>query len=109
MNFNISAAPRFSSDANWFRVVLPNLNYAVTGNNQRRSRESSRESSREKIVQLMIQNPTVTTKDLAEKIGITPKGIEKQIRILKKSNRVKRVGGRSKGQWIVSGDPESEF
>ena len=60
-------------------------------------------------MQLMIQNPTVTTKDLAEKIGITPKGIEKQIRILKKSNRVKRVGGRSKGQWIVSGDPESEF
>ena len=113
INFNISAAPRFSSDANWFRVVLPNLNYAATGKNLGESRESGRESgresSRERILQFMIQNPTITTRELAEKIGITPKGIEKQISYLKKNNRVKRVGGRSNGQWIVSGDSETEI
>ena len=60
-------------------------------------------------MQLMIQNPTVTTRELAEKIGITPKGIEKQIGILKKQKRVKRFGGRSNGQWIVSKDTEVEM
>ena len=60
-------------------------------------------------MQFMIQNPTITTRELAEKIGITPKGIEKQISYLKKNNRVKRVGGRSNGQWIVSGDSETEI
>lgn len=49
----------------------------------------------------MIQNPSITTRELAEKIGISPKSIEKQISYLKKSNRVKRVGGRSNGQWII--------
>ena len=38
--------------------------------------EKTREKTREKILRLIRENPTITTSDIAEKSGITPKGVE---------------------------------
>ena len=100
MNFNISAAPRFSSDANWFRVVLPNLNYAVTGNNQRKSSGKSSGKSSEKIVDLIRSNPHITIPEMADSIEISTRAVEKQIAKLQKAGRIRREGSAKSGYWV---------
>jgi ATP-dependent DNA helicase RecG len=79
---------------------------------QQRDRESTRgktwgktrEKTREKILTLIAADPSISTKELAERIGITPRGIEWQLRQLKQAGRLKRVGPRKGGRWEVIGD-----
>ena len=92
-----AAAPRFSSDANWFRVVLPNLNYTVTGNNQGKS--SGKSSG--KIVDLIRSNPHITIPEMANNIGISTRAVEKQIAKLQKNGLIKREGPDKSGYWVA--------
>ncbi|WP_292364116.1 MULTISPECIES: DUF4062 domain-containing protein [unclassified Methanoculleus] len=64
-------------------------------------REETREKTRERILALIAADPTISTNELAEQIGITPKGVEWQLRQLKQAGRLKRVGPRKGGRWEV--------
>lgn len=64
-------------------------------------REKSREKSREKIIGLIRETPKITTKELSELIGITEKGIEKQIAKLKNEGVIVRVGADKGGHWKI--------
>lgn len=55
----------------------------------------------ERILSLLKENPHHTTKSLAVTIGISAKGIEKQLSMLKSQNRIKRVGPDRGGYWEV--------
>jgi ATP-dependent DNA helicase RecG len=44
--------------------------------------------------------------NMARRIGITPKGIEWQIRKLKDSGRLERVGPKKGGYWKIIGDAD---
>lgn len=59
------------------------------------------EKSVEKVWRLMKENPYITTKQIAENIGLTTRGVEENIKKLKKSNRIRRVGGDKGGHWEV--------
>ena len=59
------------------------------------------EKSVEKVWRLMKENPYITTKQIAENIGLTIRGVEENIKKLKKSNRIRRVGGDKGGHWEV--------
>ncbi|NLZ30408.1 MAG: DUF4062 domain-containing protein [Methanomicrobiales archaeon] len=63
----------------------------------------TREETRNKILTLIAANPTITMRELAEHIGITPKGIEWQIRKLRESGRLRRVGPKKGGHWEITG------
>ncbi len=68
------------------------------------TREETREEKeniREEIIRLIKQNPTITQKELAQTVGLTPKGIEWHIKNLKNEGRLKRVGATKKGHWEV--------
>lgn len=65
------------------------------------TRVETREETREEIIKNMQLNPKITTSELAELIGITPKGVEYQIRNLKKEKIIKRVGANKGGSWLV--------
>jgi len=69
-----------------------------------RNQGKTREKTREKILALIAANPTISTNELAEEIGITLKGIEWQLRQLKQAGRLKRVGPRKGGRWEVIGN-----
>ncbi len=73
-----------------------------------KSRENSRENSREKILELLKADPEITVKRLAEQIGISVKGVEKQIAILKGLNRIRRIGADRSGHWEVIANEKSE-
>ncbi|MCG8310793.1 MAG: DUF977 family protein [Cytophagales bacterium] len=61
----------------------------------------SSENTREKIIGLINENPQITISKMAEIIGITNKGIEKQIKILRESGLIERQGSSKFGTWKV--------
>ena len=46
-------------------------------------------------------NKHITIPEMADRIGISVKGIEKIIFILKREDRIERVGSRKAGYWSV--------
>ena len=56
------------------------------------TREIARENTKEKILALIAADPEITTARMAEEIGISRKGIEWQIRRLKSTGRLERIG-----------------
>ena len=57
--------------------------------------------SREKIIALLSQDNTLSATTLAQRIGITPKAVEKQIAILKANGALQRIGPDKGGYWLV--------
>ncbi|UUX93144.1 ATP-binding protein [Methanoplanus endosymbiosus] len=62
------------------------------------------EETREKIITLISENPFVTMDEMAQKTGISSKGVEWQIKQLKNSGRIKRSGPKKGGHWEIAGD-----
>ena len=61
----------------------------------------TREKTREKILLLMKVSPKITTSQMAEKLGISPKGVEWQISKLKADGSIRRIGPDNGGHWEV--------
>ncbi len=55
----------------------------------------------EKIIVLIKENPAISAKEIAEKLGITPRAVEMQIAKLKKDKRIQRTGPDKGGRWEV--------
>lgn len=53
------------------------------------------------ILEMMKENPSITMLQLSEKIGVTPKAIEKQIMRLRSLGMIKREGSNRAGTWKV--------
>jgi ATP-dependent DNA helicase RecG len=51
----------------------------------------------------MKKNSKISYNELAEKLGINPSAVQKNIRKLKKSGIIKRVGKKRGGHWKVIG------
>ncbi|MEK7288294.1 MAG: ATP-binding protein [Elusimicrobiota bacterium] len=65
------------------------------------AREKTREKTREKILVLIKQHPKITTSELAEQTGLSIKGIDWNIKTLKKQGFLRRVGPDKGGHWEV--------
>ena len=61
----------------------------------------SSEKTREKIINLIKENKYITTEELANKTGLSVKGIEWNIQQLKAKKILKRVGPDKGGYWKV--------
>ena len=66
----------------------------------KKSSESKQKSS-ERIIELMRNNPTITTVEIAMSLDVSSRSVEKQIRKLREKGRLKRDGSDFRGQWIV--------
>jgi len=64
------------------------------------SREKNK-NSREKILELLRENPKLTTVGLAQEVGISSKGVEKQLAHLKREGLLRRIGPDKGGYWEV--------
>jgi len=63
--------------------------------------EESSEKSSEKRLSLVKIEATLSAREIALKLGITPRAVEKQIARLRKDGRLKRVGPAKGGRWDV--------
>lgn len=55
----------------------------------------------EKILALIQATPHITIPELAYKIGVTTRSIERNIQKLKDDNLLKRIGADKGGSWVV--------
>ncbi len=53
------------------------------------------------ILKYIKNNPKITRKELAEKIGITPDGVKYNLMKLKNKNIIERVGATKGGRWKI--------
>ena len=54
-----------------------------------------------KILELISDDPSITTSTLANILSVTRKTISTHIKIMKKNNVIERVGSDSKGYWKI--------
>jgi ATP-dependent DNA helicase RecG len=65
------------------------------------SSEKGSEKSSEKILSLVRMESTLSAREIAFRLGITPRAVEKQITMLRKDGRLKRAGPAKGGHWDV--------
>ena len=63
--------------------------------------DNTTQKTRGKILALVKDSPVITTDELAEKIGISTKGIEWQLKKLQEEGILKRIGPDKDGHWGV--------
>lgn len=61
----------------------------------------NKEKSKEKILQIIANNPYVTTRELSELVGLSIAGIEKNMRQMKEKGLICRIGPDRGGYWEV--------
>ena len=106
MRNNNSPKPTFETDddRSFFIVTLP-INELFLNDQEHDVIESVVESvveSAGKIIYSIKNKPTITQNELANQIGLSKRGIEKSISILKKKGIIKRVGPNKGGHWEVN-------
>ena len=63
--------------------------------------EKSSEKSSEKILEFLKREPSLSAKALAEKMHLTSRAVEKQIGLLKKTGKLRRIGLSKGGYWTI--------
>ena len=67
--------------------------------------QKSSEKSSEKILDIIAANPEISARQIAEMLGLSPRGVEKQVDKLKQQGRLQRVGPDKGGYWEVVSNP----
>ena len=65
------------------------------------SSEKTREKTRNRLLDLIKGSSSITTEELANKLGISAKGVEWQLNKLKQEGIIKRVGPDKGGHWEI--------
>ena len=69
------------------------------------SQESSQQppvDNRDKVLSFLRANPAVTLQEVADKIGITRRGVQKITDRLKADGIIRREGSTKAGKWIIN-------
>ena len=111
LNNNGSPAPVFDTDEpnrSYFVIEIP-IHYDFLGTTHLSEQERLVErlveglvDSQKKLVRLMVDNPSISKKEISECIGISTTAIDKNIASLKKKNIIARVGSDKGGTWQVN-------
>ncbi len=54
-----------------------------------------------KILDLLKEYPEITRERLAAEVGLSVRGVERNLSQLKSDGRIRRIGGRKGGRWEV--------
>lgn len=56
----------------------------------------------DKIIELITDEPSITIPAMAEKIGVTTRTVEREIKKLREAGKITRTGGKRYGRWEVT-------
>ena len=94
--------PVFLSEHWGFTITFPNVNYGSVHDDQENVQENVQEKSREdKILALITDNNKISIKEIAEKLGVTPKTIQRDLDKMKDKNIISRIGADKGGFWEI--------
>ena len=54
-----------------------------------------------KVIECLIENPSITSTEIAEQIGVTKRTVERTFKSLQDKNILERIGSKLDGNWIV--------
>ena len=100
--------PEFRDSNGFFKAIFYGAGKDVKKISGREVETEMREVGREvkkltdkqkMILDLIIKNPSISKKEMAEAIGIRPSSIDKNITTLKQKGYLKRVGPAKGGHW----------
>ena len=58
-----------------------------------------------KILKLLGDFPEITRESLAAEVGLSVRGVEKNLALLEAAGKIRRIGGRKGGRWeVVEGE-----
>lgn len=97
-------SPLFEEDCGGVRVTLFRKIEDVTGAKDKstKSPATKKEKTRDKVLNLIKENPSITQQEIMDKLSLSRSAIEYQIRQLKASELIERIGGDNGGYWKVS-------
>ena len=101
MTESLLPEPEFKTEG-MFTVIYQRPVFKDDGKTVEKIVEETVEETREKIIKLIKENSHITIPELASHLKLTPKGIEYHITKLKKEKRIKHIGPRKSGEWIIS-------
>ena len=95
--------PEFMEISDMFRVNFYRPSYAaVETTGKTNVQENVQEKSREDvIIGLITENERISIKEIAEKLGVTSKTVQRDMDKLKERNRIQRTGADKGGHWEV--------
>ena len=102
----ISAADRTGDSRFFIEFMLVALRDALVA--VKKSVGKSVVKSVGKILDLIAQYPDITRERLAAEVGLTVRGVERNLAQLKKAGKIVRVGGRKGGHWEIAANPAAE-
>ena len=71
-----------------FTILAPFLHHSCTNVDQN-------------ILELILQNPNITVKQLSEALGLSERSVKNRMTLLKKEGIIVRVGNNRTGYWKV--------
>lgn len=107
---NCKEKPIIETTLNMYKITLPNVNYLCDAQNDAQNLAKSKNDAQNDaqnisienmLIDLIINNPTITRKEMAVTIDKSKPTIE---RIIKKSKRIKYVGSSRSGHWEIVED-----
>ena len=54
-----------------------------------------------RVIEILIENPSVTPVELEDQIGVTKRIIERTFKTLQEKKMIERIGSKRDGNWIV--------
>ena len=73
----------------------------TTMKSSEKSSEKGSEKSSEKILALIRENHTISASEIAQKINLSARAVEKHISGLKKAGKLRRIGPAKGGKWEI--------
>ena len=92
--------PEVSGELDYYKIVFPLSKEETVKESTRKVQEELKTG--EKIILLIKEEPSITTKELADELGVTVKGIEWQLKSLKEKDILRRVGPDKGGHWEIT-------
>lgn len=92
--------PVFENNDSFFRAILYRGKEETTPKTVQTTTQTV-QTTEQKILNAIVEKPTITRKELAEKTGLSESGIKWQLDKLKKERRIVRNGRTYGGHWVV--------
>ena len=97
-------APRFDCDSTglWIEFTFPSAAAENTDDGLgETTQETAQETTQEKILELLKKQPSITRREMAEKISLSNDGIKYHLNKMKSAGIIRHVGPTKTGQWEV--------
>lgn len=91
-----------NGNANVFITFMLKIIKETIINTTQNTTQKKINNSQKKIIELIKENPSITRKEMAEKIGISDDGIKYNLNKLKQMNILTRIGSDRSGTWKIS-------